>query len=321
MQYTTLGQTDLNVSRLCLGTMTFGWSADKSTSFAIMDAALDTGINFFDTADIYSKWIEGNSGGESEAIIGEWLKGKPRDRVIIATKVRGEMWRGDDGEGLGRAHITRAIEDSLRRLQTDTIDLYQTHWPDDNVSLEETLTVLNELVKAGKVRYIGCSNHPPGLLQETLRVSQEHDIVRYESLQPHHSIFHRKEYEAELAAICAENNIGVIPYSPLAAGFATGKYTRKNKQPDSTRSGGGLIQSLINDEDAYAALDIMREIASGHGVPVAQIALAWQLTKPSVTSPIIGARTVQQLEQVAGATDVTLAAEEITQLDEATTKF
>jgi aryl-alcohol dehydrogenase-like predicted oxidoreductase len=312
MQFTQLGRTDLNVSRLCLGTMTFGWSADQPTSFAIMDAAIDAGINFFDTADIYSSWIGDNQGGESETIIGNWLKNKPRDQVMIATKVRGKM---PYGEGLNRAHLTRAVDESLRRLNTDYIDLYQTHWPDDNVPLEETLGTLTELVNSGKVRYIGASNHSADKLAETLRVSAANNFARYDCLQPHYSLLHRREFEQALADLCRRENIAVIPYSPLAAGFLTGKYTRQDKTTDTSRADSGLIQQLTSSDKAFDALDVVRDIAGVHHVPVAQIALAWMLAKDGITAPIIGARTVDQLQEVIGATEVKLTADEIARLD------
>jgi len=321
MQYKNLGATGLSVSRICLGTMTFGWSADIPTSHAILDTAFDAGVNFIDTADIYSRWIEGNPGGVSEEIIGQWLKTKDRRQVIVATKARGRMWDGPNGEGLSRHHLIQAVEDSLRRLDTDYIDLYQTHWPDEETPLEETLRALDDLVQAGKVRYIGASNHPAWLLMKTLWVSDVQGIVRYESLQPHYSLFNRAEYERELAAVCADQKIGVIPYSPLAAGFLTGKYTRENKEADTTRASGGLIRRLIDDEQAYVVLDAVRSIAEQHKVPMAQIALAWLLAKPTMTSPIIGARTVDQLQAVVGATDVILTEEQVKTLDEASDGF
>lgn len=315
MQYMRLGRTGLKVSRLCLGTMTFGWSADRPTSYAIMDAAFDAGINFFDTADIYSRWAEGNPGGVSEEIIGEWLKDKPRPQVIVATKARGRMWDGVTGEGLSRHHIMQAVEDSLRRLNTDYIDLYQTHFPDDETPLDETLRALDDLVRAGKVRYVGASNYPAWLLMKSLWVSDAHNIARYDSLQPHYSLLHRAEYENQLDEVCADQQVGVIPYSPLAAGFLTGKYTRDGKTADTTRGDGGLITRLTGDDRAFDVLDRVREIADGHGVPVAHVALGWLLAKPTITSPIIGARTVAQLQEVAGATDLTLTPEEVTALD------
>ena len=286
MEYKTLGRTGLKVSRLCLGTMTFGWSADEAVSHAIMDAAFAAGINFLDTADIYSRWVPGNPGGVSEEIIGRWLKTKPRHQVIIATKVRGRMWDGPTGEGLSRHHIMQAVEDSLRRLQTDYIDLYQTHWPDDDTPLEETLSALDALVRAGKVRYIGASNYPAWLLTKALWVSDVHRLARYDCLQPHYSMFNRAEFERELAALCRDQGIGVIPYSPLAAGFLTGKYTRENRQPDSTRTDGGLIQRLVSDDKAFVVLDEARRIADAHGVPMAHVALAWQLAQDVITSPL-----------------------------------
>lgn len=321
MEYTTLGKTGLKVSRLCLGTMTFGWSADEETSFAIMDTAYEAGLTFFDTADIYSSWIDGNSGGESETLIGQWLQKKDRRSVIIATKARGKMWDGPNGEGLSRHHLIQAVEDSLSRLQTDYIDLYQTHWPDQETPLEETLSALDHLIQSGKVRYVGCSNYPAWLLTKSAWVADVNNITRYDCLQPHYSIFHRDEFERELADACLDMNIAVIPYSPLAAGFATGKYTRENRNPDTTRASSGLIKRLIDNDAAYDALDAMQAIATDRDVPVAQIALAWLLHKPAVTSPIIGARTVEQLTDVMGATDVSLSADEITRLDEATKQF
>ncbi len=318
MHYTTLGRTGLKVSRLCLGTMTFGWSASEAESFRIMDRAIDAGVNFFDTADVYAAWIDGMSGGESETIIGKWLSTHSRRDVIIATKVRGRMWDGPNGEGLSRHHILHAVEDSLRRLQTDYIDLYQTHFPDDETPLEETLAALDHLVQSGKVRYIGASNMPAWLMTKALWLSDKHHLAHYDSLQPHYSLFHRKEYEQELAHLCADQQIGVIPYSPLAAGFATGKYTRDNHQPDSTRQASKTIQGLIGSVQAYDALDKLREIAVAHDVAMAQVALAWLLAQTTITAPIIGARSAEQLEDVLGATDIMLNPEELAALSAVT---
>ena len=219
MIYARLGRTGLRVSQLCLGTMTFGWTTDESTSFDVMDAAFEAGVNFFDTADIYSRWADGNQGGESETIIGKWLRTKNRRDVIIATKVRGRMWDGPNGEGLSRYHIIQAVEDSLRRLNTDYIDLYQTHYYDAETRPDETLRALDDLVTGGKVRYIGASNYPAWRLTKSLWVSDVKNISRYETLQPHYSLFNRSEFERELADLCVDQSIGVIPYSPLAADF------------------------------------------------------------------------------------------------------
>lgn len=321
MQYTSLGRTGLKVSRLCLGTMNFGASADETTSFAILDRAFDGGINFLDTSNIYSNWVDGHVGGESEHVLGKWMKTQNRRDVIIATKVRGRMWNGANGEGLSRHHIIHAVEDSLKRLQTDYIDLYQTHWYDESTPLEETLSAMDSLVQSGKVRYIGASNHPAWMLMKSYWVSDVHNLVRYDSLQPHYSLFNRIEFEREVEAVCADQNVAVIPYSPLAAGFATGKYTRANKSPDNSRADGGLIQRLINNEDAYHALDVMTGIADNHHVSIAHVALGWLLAKPTMTAPIIGARTVKQLEETIGAVDLELTEAEISQLDEATKMF
>lgn len=315
MRYANLGRTGLKVSRLCLGTMTFGWSADETTSFAIMDAAFEAGINFLDTADVYSRWVEGNPGGVSETIIGKWLKGKPRREVVIATKARGRMWPGVNGEGLSRAHLLQAVEDSLRRLQTDYIDLYQCHWPDEETPLEETLSALDTLAQSGKVRYIGASNFPAWRLMKALWVSDVQKLARFDCLQPHYSLLHRDEFELELMAACQDQGIGVIPYSPLAAGFLTGKYSRADHQPDTTRSGSDLIKRLLADERAFAALDEVQRIASAHTVPPAHVALGWMLANPVITSPIIGARTVAQLAEVLGAVEVTLSEDERQRLD------
>lgn len=321
MQYVKLGRTGLKVSRLCLGTMNFGWSADEATSFAIMDAALDAGINFFDTADIYSRWIAGNKGGESETIIGKWLKTRSRREVILATKVRGRMWDGANGEGLSRTHILQAADDSLRRLQTDYIDLYQMHWYDDETPLDETLEALDTLVRSGKVRYIGVSNYPAWLLMKARWVSDVRKLARFDCLQPHYSLLHRQEFERELEAACVDQGIGVIPYSPLAAGFLTGKYTREYKSTDSARGESGLIKRLSGDEAAYVALDEVSHVADAHRVPMAQVALAWMWSRPAVTSPIIGARTVAQLQELIGAVDVKLTDEEVSKLNALTEKF
>lgn len=321
MDSVKLGRTGLKVSRLCLGTMTFGWSADESTSFQIMDAAFDAGMTFFDTADIYSRWIEGNQGGESETIIGKWMKHKPRRELVIATKARGRMWPGANGEGLSRAHLIQAVEDSLTRLQTDYIDLYQVHYPDEETPLDETLAALDSLVQSGKVRYIGCSNYPAWLLMKSLWISDVKRLTRFDCLQPHYSLLHRSEFEQELMAACRDQQIAVIPYSPLAAGFLTGKYSRESREVDTTRQNSGLIRQLTADERAYTVLDEVTHIAATHNVPVAHVALAWMLANPVITSPIIGARSLGQLQEVLGAPDLKLSGDEIKRLNDVSQGF
>jgi aryl-alcohol dehydrogenase-like predicted oxidoreductase len=209
----------------------------------------------------------------------------------------------------------RAAEDSLRRLGIDYIDLYQTHWPDEETPLEETLAAFDSLVKAGKVRFIGASNYPAWLLTKTLWVSDVNKLVRFDTLQPHYSLLHRSEFERELQALCKDQHIGVIPYSPLAAGFLTGKYTRDNLAPDTSRTQSGLIQQLANDPNAFTALDAIKQLAQQYGVPVAHIALAWLLQRETIVAPIIGARTVAQLQELIGAVNVRLSAEDITALN------
>lgn len=221
MEYRKLGRTGLKVSELCLGTMQWGWTASEEAGWAVMDAFVEAGGNFIDTADIYSRWAEGNPGGVSEEIIGRWMKARGNRRhIVLATKVRGRMWDGPNGEGLSRGHIMTAVEDSLRRLQTDYIDLYQTHAFDPDTPIDETLRALDDLVRQGKVRYIGCSNYPAWRLAKALWTSDKLGLARYDSIQPHYNIAYRAEFERELKPLCEEEGIGVIPYSPLAGGPA-----------------------------------------------------------------------------------------------------
>ncbi|HEX9641246.1 MAG TPA: aldo/keto reductase [Candidatus Krumholzibacteria bacterium] len=311
MKLRRLGETDLQVSALCLGTMQFGWTADEDESFATMDAFVEAGGNFLDTADIYSNWLPSHGGGEAEEIIGRWMKARGnRDRLVIATKVRGRMWDGPDGEGLSRAHIKRAIEDSLRRLQTDTIDLYQCHWPDEDVPVEETLSVFQELIDAGKVRYAGASNYTASQLGEALQVRG----ARFMSLQPHYNLVHRDEFEEELAVLCLRERLGVIPYSPLAAGFLTGKYRRDAPQPKTSRL---FHAKEYMNERGFAVIDALEAIAQARGTTIAAVALAWQLARPAITAPIIGANTPAQLADLLPAVEFELTAEEVAALDAA----
>ena len=221
MNYRNLGRTGLKVSELCLGTMQWGWTADARTSGEVMDAFVEAGGNFIDTADVYSFWADDNPGGVSEQIIGRWLKARNNRRdIVLATKVRGRMWDGPNGEGLSRSHIIQAAEDSLRRLDTDYIDLYQIHWDDLETPMDETLRALDDLVSQGKVRYLGCSNISAWRLMKSLCISDKLGLARYDSLQPHYNLVHREEFEAELKPLCESEQIGVIPYSPLAGGFS-----------------------------------------------------------------------------------------------------
>ncbi|MEW6178733.1 MAG: aldo/keto reductase [Chloroflexota bacterium] len=314
MEYRKLGRTGLKVSALCMGSMQFGWTAGEDESYRILSRSFEAGINFIDTADIYSRWAAGNPGGVAETIIGNWMKrnGIPRHEVIIATKVRGRVGDAPNDEGLSRAHIFHAVEQSLRRLQTDYIDLYQTHWYDDQTSIEETLSALDDLVRMGKVRYIGCSNYPAWRLMQALWTSDKLGLARFDSLQPHYNLVHRAEYERELAQVCQTYGLGVLPYSPLAGGFLSGKYRRGQTQVESQRN-----VSRYFTESGWKTLDALDEIALQRGVSVSQVALAWLLTQPGITSPIIGPRSIEQLEDNLNAADLRLNDDEMSRLNEA----
>jgi aryl-alcohol dehydrogenase-like predicted oxidoreductase len=300
-----------------MGTMQFGWSADEKTSFSILSKAVDDGLNFIDTADIYSRWVEGNPGGISEQIIGRWMKqsGLSRDKLVIATKVRGRMGDGPNDEGLSRTHIFQAVENSLERLQTDYIDLYQTHWPDDDTPIEETLGALNDLIKSGEVRSIGCSNYSAWQVIRSLGVSEKLGLERFVSIQPHSNLISRAEFERELKDVCLTYGIGVIPYSPLAGGFLTGKYRKNKPVPESVRAKG--LKHAFTDSN-FSLLDLMDSISKGHKASVSQIALAWMLCDPVITSPIIGPNTIDQWVDNLGALDIKLSTEEKEALDNAT---
>lgn len=320
MNYRILGKTNLRVSELCLGTMTFRWTSTQDQAYQVMDAAFAAGINFFDTADVYSRWAPGNPGGVAEEIIGTWLQMRriPRDQIILATKVRGRMWDGDDGEGLSRTHMMRAVEDSLRRLQIDYIDLYQSHAPDENTPQAETLRAFDDLVKQGKVRFIGCSNFKAESLREALDVSAQHTLARYDTLQPHYNLIWRSEFENALQALCAQENIGVIPYSPLQGGFLTGKYKRGEPVPENARGvNNDRVKQWLQDERALHLLDTLQQVSAQRGESMTVTALAWMLTNPVVSSAIIGANNVAQLNDSLAASGKTLRAQEKQWLDAA----
>ncbi len=314
MDYRNLGRTGLKVSELCLGTMQWGWTAGEDAAVAVMDAFAAAGGNFVDTADVYSRWAEGNPGGVSEEIIGRWMKSRGnRDQIVLATKVRGRMWDGPNGEGLSRVHIVKACEDSLRRLQTDYIDLYQTHFFDADTPIEETMETLDLLVRQGKVRYVGCSNYPAWRLTHALWASDKNNWVRYDSLQPHYNLVHRGEFERELRDVCTHFGLGVIPYSPLAGGFLTGKY-RRGGGAESARAES--VRNRYMNDKGFAVLDALDALAGARNATVLQVALAWQLHLDYVTAPIIGANTVEQLEESLGACGVDLASEEMARLNQ-----
>jgi aryl-alcohol dehydrogenase-like predicted oxidoreductase len=319
METKKLGRTELEVSILCMGTMQFGWTADEATSFEVLTASYDAGINFIDTADIYSNWAQGNPGGVAEQIIGKWMHQQriPRERLVIATKVRGQMSDDPTDQGLSRKHIMKAVEDSLKRLNTDYIDLYQSHWTDDDTPIEETLQAYNDLIEQGKVRYIGCSNYPAWKLMQSLWVADKLGLARYDSLQPHYNLVHRAEFERELAEVCRTYQIGVIPYSPLAGGFLTGKYSKGSPIPPRSRGQSSQRIKGYFSEKNWILLDEMERIGTEMGgFSISQVALAWQLANPLVTAPIIGPKDIAQLEDNLGAATLHLGVGEMAQLNE-----
>lgn len=317
MNYKKLGRTGLKVSPLCLGTMQFGWSVNESDTLQILSAAFNAGINFIDTADIYSRWVVGNPGGVAETFIGTWLSKSaiPRHQLVIATKVRGEMGAGPNAQGLSRVHIISAVEESLRRLQTDYIDLYQAHWTDESTPIDETLRAFDDLVRQGKVRYIGASNYTAWELMQALWASDRSHYIRYDTLQPHYNLLHRDEFERELRAVCSAYEIAVLPYSPLAGGFLTGKYRRNQPLPDSKRAHDR--KSFFTDKN-FALLDEMETIAARHSATISQVALAWLMADSVITSPIIGATSIPQLNENLGALTLKLEKAEIVQLEKLT---
>ena len=313
MDRRTLGKSVLEVSPLCLGGNVFGWTADEPASFKVLDTFVAAGMNFIDTADVYSRWAPRNHGGESETILGRWmqLRGN-RDRVIIATKVGADM--GPQGKGLSRAHVVRAFDASLRRLQTDYIDLYQAHIDDAETPLDETLGTFADLVAQGKVRAIGASNYDAERLAQALDVSGRHGYPRYESLQPKYNLCDRAEYEAALEPLCREAGLGVISYSSLASGFLTGKYRTDADLTKSAR-GQGVKQRYFNDR-GFRVLGALDEVAQQHRSTPAAVALAWLIARP-VTAPIASATSVDQLNELIAGVRLKLAPASIERLNEA----
>jgi aryl-alcohol dehydrogenase-like predicted oxidoreductase len=302
MEKRQLGNSDLFVAPLMLGGNVFGWTADEPASFAVLDAFVGAGLNFIDTADSYSTWVPGHAGGESETIIGNWLKrsGK-RDQVIIATKVGSEI--PGQGKGLSRSWIMRQCEASLQRLQTDHIDLYQSHRDDPNTPVEETLGAYMQLLSEGKVREIGCSNFTAERIQESLGASSEHGYTCYISLQPHYNLYHRAEYETTLEPLALREKLGVIPYYSLASGFLTGKYRSQEDLSKSPR--GQAAKKYLNDR-GFRILEALDKIAEKFQATPAQVALAWLMARPGITAPIASATSVDQLNDLARATELEL---------------
>jgi aryl-alcohol dehydrogenase-like predicted oxidoreductase len=312
MKKRELGKSGLRVAPLAFGGNVFGWTVAEPTAFQLLDAFVSSGFNLIDTADVYSRWVPGNKGGESETLIGKWLKqsGK-RQEVIIATKVGMEM--GPNKKGLSRAHILRSVEDSLKRLSTDYIDLYQSHTDDLDTPLEETLSTYAELIKQGKVRAIGASNHSAERLQKALQVSTQLGVPRYESLQPLYNLYDRADYEEKLEPICLREHLGVINYYSLASGFLTGKYRSEKDLEKSPR--GQRVKNYLN-ERGFRILAALDQVAARcHSTP-ASVALAWQIARPSITAPIASATSLKQLTELIDATKLELDQASIELLDE-----
>jgi aryl-alcohol dehydrogenase-like predicted oxidoreductase len=313
MEKRRLGQSSLEVPPITFGCNVFGWTVDERTSFALLDAWLDAGFNFLDTADVYSRWHPGNSGGESETIIGNWLKARGnRDKVVLATKLGLEM--GPNRKGLSRAYIQTAVDESLRRLQTDYIDLYQSHRDDPETPVEETLSAFADLIEQGKVREIGASNFSADRLGESLRISGEKGLPRYQSLQPLYNLVERAEFEGPLEDLCLAETIGVIGYYSLASGFLTGKY--RSKADAAGRARGPRVEKYLTDY-GLGVLTALDDVAQRYEAKPGQIALAWLIARPGVTAPIASATSLDQLADLAEAAEIDLDADSIQKLDEA----
>lgn len=312
MQTRRLGRTGLKVSEVCLGTMTFGHQCDEDVSFTIMNKAADAGVFFLDTADAYPVPPTPETAGRTEEIVGRWLMGQ-RDRYVVATKCRIRVGTGPNDEGLSRRHIMQAVEDSLRRLQTDYIDLYQPHAPDPDTPLDETLRALDDLVRQGKVRYLGCSNYPAWQVALALGISARHGWARFDCVQPRYNLLYR-EIEAELLPLCRDQGLGVIAYNPLAGGFLTGKYQTLLAPPEGTRftlgKTGELYRERYWQQAQLEAVQELRRFFESRGQSLTRAAVAWVLTQPGVTCAIVGASQPEQLDDSLAATELTLDAEE-----------
>jgi aryl-alcohol dehydrogenase-like predicted oxidoreductase len=313
MQTRRLGRTDLSIAPLVLGGNVFGWTADKKTSFAVLDRFAGAGLNAIDTADVYSAWAPGNSGGESETIMGEWMKARGnRGRVIVITKVGSPMGKGK--EGLSARYIEEAVDASLKRLETDVIDLYLSHWPDMATPFEETLGAYQRLIEKGKIRWCGASNLTVALLEAALAAAKAKGLPRYEALQPEYNLADRSGFENGLADLCEREEIGVITYFSLAKGFLSGKYRAEADLAKSPRGGG--VKAYLNPR-GFRILDALEAVASRNKAKPAEVALAWIMARPGVTAPIASATSVEQVDSLIRATELTLSANDTAALNEA----
>ena len=313
MQLRRLGRTDISIAPLVLGGNVFGWTADRKTSFAVLDRFAAAGFSAIDTADVYSAWVPGNSGGESETIIGEWMKARGnRSRVIVITKVGSPM--GPGKEGLKPAYIEEAVEASLRRLQTDSIDLYLSHWPDMATPFDETLGAYQRLIEKGKIRWCGASNLTTDLLKAAFAASKAKGLPRYEVLQPEYNLADRQGFESGLAELCVREEIGVVTYFSLAKGFLSGKYRGEKDLAGSARADG--VKAYLNPR-GFRILDALEKVAASHKAKPAEVALAWVMAKPGVTAPIASATSVEQADSLVRATELSLTKSDMEALDKA----
>ena len=312
MELRRLGKSDLKVAPLVLGGNVFGWTADEATSFKLLDAFVAGGFNMVDTADVYSRWAPAG-GGASETVIGKWLaQGGKRDKIVLATKFGSEL--GEGMKGLSAKYMVEAVEASLKRLQTDYIDLYQSHRDDPDTPQEETAEAFDRLVKAGKVRAIGSSNFTPERLKSAIEISQAKGLARYNSEQPLYNLYARQGFESGLQQVCIENEVGVIPYYGLASGFLTGKY---RTEADLSKSPRGQGVKRMMDARGMRILDALDEVSAARTASQAQVALAWVMAQPGLTGPIASATSLEQLDELMGSARLTLTAEDLATLDKA----
>lgn len=308
-----LGNTDLLVAPIAFGGNVFGWTLDEKKSFEILDGFIEAGFNFIDTADVYSKWAPGNAGGESEKIIGNWMKARNnRNKIILTTKVGSDM--GDGKKGLSKKYILNAIDASLSRLQVDFVDLYQSHFDDADTPVEETLEAYDQLIKAGKIRWIGASNFSPARLKESLETSKRLSLPKYQTFQPEYNLYKREGFEKEIEQICTDHQLGVISYYALASGFLTGKYRTEADFGKSARGGG--VKDFMN-EKGFRILKALDNVSEQYNSTPASVALAWLIARPSITAPIASVTSLSQLEDLTKASSLRLDNEDISILDEA----
>lgn len=313
LEHRQLGRSGIQVPVLTFGGNVFGWTIDEKTSFSLLDALVEKGLYFIDTADVYSRWAPGNKGGESEVIIGNWLKKTgQRDKIVLATKVGMDL--GDGKTGLAPAYIRQAVDASLARLQTDYIDLYQAHRDDADTPLQETLATFDALIKEGKVRAIGASNYSDDRLSEALKISADNGLARYETLQPEYNLYDRQGYESGLESVAKEHGLGVINYYSLASGFLSGKYRSKADAAKSAR-GQGVVEKYLNDR-GLKIVNALVQVAEAHHASPAQVALAWQIARPSITAPIVSATSLAQVDELAKAAVLTLKDDDLRLLSE-----